>query len=93
VKLCTYLESASKDLQNDIHISEFCKISYFLLRYKLKVKFLGPKICGIKSFHLFFNGLNIGILMLILVENKISYNLVYEYFNKTLTCDCKIILN
>ncbi len=27
------------------------------------------------------------------VDNKISYNLVYEYFNKSFTCDCKIILN
>ena len=31
--------------------------------------------------------------MFILVENKISYDLVYEYFNKSFTCDCKIILN
>jgi len=38
-------------------------------------------------------GSNIGTLMFILVENKISYNLVYEYFNKSFTCDWKIILN
>ncbi len=31
--------------------------------------------------------------MFILVENKISYNLVYEYLNKSFTCECKIILN
>ncbi len=31
--------------------------------------------------------------MFILVDNKISYNLVYEYFNKSFTYDCKIILN
>jgi hypothetical protein len=30
--------------------------------------------------------------MFILVENKISYNLVNEYFNKSFTYDFKIIL-
>ncbi len=31
--------------------------------------------------------------MFILVENQVCYNLVYEYFNKSFTCDCQIILN
>ena len=72
----------------------------FLIRNKIKIKFLGlkvlDKICGEKNFDLFFltiNGSNTGTLMFILVENTISYNLVYEYFNKSFTCDCKIILN
>ena len=29
--------------------------------------------------------------MFILVENEISYNLVYNYFYKSFTSDCKII--
>ena len=74
-----------------------CKTVYiFLITYKFKIQFLGRKIYREKNFDLFFKtiiGSNISILMFILVENKISYNLAYEYFNKTLTCDCKIILN
>ena len=79
-----------------MHINEFGKISSFLIRYKFKIKFLGPKIlgkiCGENNSDLFFqtiNGSNIGLLMFILVENKISYNLVIEYFNKSFTCDLK----
>ena len=75
-------------------------MSIFLIMYKFKIKFLRPKIlgkiCGEKNFDLFFlnnNGSNIGILMFILVENKISYNLINEYFNKSFTCDCKTISN
>ncbi len=58
VKLYTYLELASYDLQNGMHINEFCKISNFLIRYKFKIKFLAlkilGKICGKKIFYFFF---------------------------------------
>jgi hypothetical protein len=32
VKIYTYLESTRLDLQNDMHINEFCKESNFLIR-------------------------------------------------------------
>ena len=81
-----------------MQINEFCKIRDFLIRYKFYIKFLGPKIsgkiCREKISITFFktiNGLNIGILNIFIEENEVSYNLVYENFNKSSTCDCKII--
>ncbi len=98
VKIYTYIESAHKDLQNDMHINDNCIISNFLIWYKFWIKFLGPKILGQiwreKNFDIFLKTINIsyiGIIMFILVENKVIYILVYKYFNKSFKCSCKLI--
>jgi len=54
---------------------------------------------NVDNFFATINGSNIGIIngsniyMLILVENKVFLNLVYEDLNNSFTWDCKIILD
>ena len=66
VKMYTYIESARRDLQNDMQIYDICKISNFLMWYKFWITILREKnlskIWWEKNFDIFFKTIDISYI-------------------------------